>query len=143
MKVIGFNFKKISSERIEITERPSINTNIEFTEIDKEKVDLLKEMESLRVEFKCSWVYSAPEKKDSPKQGEISFEGSVILAVEKEESKEILKAWKKKKLSPNFQAGLFNLILRRCTSKAVFLAEEIALPSPLPLPKIKLQTNNN
>ena len=141
MKVIGFNFTKISSERGKVPEKTSISTNIEFTEIDKEKVELLKDSEPLKVNFKCSWVYSDAEKKET-KFGEIAFEGNIILAAEKEEAKEILKSWKKKKLSPSIQIPLFNLILKKCTPKAAHFADEIALPSPIPLPKIKPQPSS-
>jgi hypothetical protein len=141
MKVIGFNFTKISSERQSVPEKTSINTNIEFTEVEREKVELLKDSEPLKISFKCSWVYSNAEKKEA-KFGEISFEGNIILAAEKEESKEILKSWKKKKISPTMQIPLFNLILKKCTPRAAHYADEIALPSPIPLPKIKPQPQN-
>jgi hypothetical protein len=141
MKVIGFNFTKISSERGKIPSKTSISTNIEFTEVDREKVELLKDSEPLRVNFKCSWVYSDAEKKET-KFGDVSFEGNIILAAEKEEAKEILKSWKKKKLSPSMQIPLFNLILKKCTPKAAHFADEIALPSPIPLPKIKPQSSS-
>ena len=93
MKVIGFNFTKISSERSQVPQKTTISTNIEFTNVDKEKIEFLKDSEPLKVDFKCSWVYSDAEKKES-KFGEVSFEGNIILAAEKEEAKEILKSWK-------------------------------------------------
>ena len=140
MKVIGFNMTKIAAQRDPFFKQVStINTNIEFTEIEKAKVDLNIEIESLRLLYKFTIAYNEGEEKQAQKKAEIFFEGEIIIAVDKEESNEIMKAWKKKEVSPNFKAPLFNIILRKCTPKALALEEEINLPTHIPMPQIEVQ----
>jgi hypothetical protein len=134
MKVIGFNFTKIVAEKKQqkITAKP--NTSIEFTNIDKEKVELLKDNEALKISFLYNTAYQDQDKKE--KQGEIIFEGDIILAVSKDESKDIQKSWKKKQIPSSLNLFLFNLILRRCTPKAIMLEDEISLPFHTPMPRL-------
>lgn len=136
MRVIGFNFTKISVSREEFMKKPVIDTNIEFLNVEKENVEILKDQEPLKVTFKCNWAYTESENKEN-KLGEIAFQGEIILAAEKEKVKEIVKNWKKQKLETAVQIPMFNLILKKCTPRAAQLADEVNLPSPIPLPKIK------
>lgn len=136
MRVIGFNFTKISVDRKSFGKKPVIDTNIEFLNVEKEDVELLKDQEPIKVTFKCNWNYSETEKKDN-KIGQIAFQGEIIIATESENAKELVKNWKKKKIDTGVQVPMFNLILKKCTPRAAQLADEVNLPSPIPLPKIK------
>lgn len=155
MQIIGFNFSKIAASREKDVSRPNIDTHIEFVNLEKTNVDLLKDLESSALDFKCTITYTntpekeeksekenkekseKEEKKEELKKAEIAFEGNIILALSKDESKDIFKSWKEKALPNQFQIPLYNLILRKCTPKAVSIADEIALPSPIPMPKIR------
>ena len=148
MQVIGFNFSKISASREKEVLKPNIDTHIEFVNLEKMSVDLLKDMESSALDFKCTITYSKSEektedkekhkdKKEEMKKAEIAFEGNIILALTKDEAKDIHKSWKEKSLPNQIQIPLYNLILRKCTPKAVSIADEISLPSPIPMPKIR------
>lgn len=147
MQIIGFNLTKMSAEKSpeKHSSRPSIG--IEFTNLEKEKVEILKEGEAIKLSFKHSIIYEDAEKKDSEKKkesnGSVIFEGIIILSVTKEESKEINKSWKKQQLPSNMNLALFNFILRRCTPKAVALQDEIGLPISVPIPKISPGSNQN
>ena len=134
MRIIGFNFTKISAEKIteKITKKPSMS--IEFLELKEDKIDLLKEEKIVKISFKYSLAYGEQE---NDKEGEISFKGDIILSVTKEESRGIAKNWKKKQLPSPMNIILFNLILKRCTPKAVFLEDEVALPIHVPTPKLQ------
>ena len=136
MQVIGFNLTKMSGEKLQeiVAARP--NTSIEFTNLQKEKFELLKDSEAIKISFKYSVAYEDSERKKDTPQSNILIEGHIVLSVSKDESKEITKAWKKKKLPPNLNLHLFNLILRRCTPKAIFLEDEIALPFHTPMPRL-------
>lgn len=136
MQIIGFNFTKISAEKIEEMQKPNISTNIEFINIEKEKIDFLKDSEAFKVSFKYGLDYENREEKKILKNGEIKFEGRIILSTNKEESKKILKSWKKKEIPNEIKVPLFNLILKKCTPKAVYLQDEINLPSHVPMPRI-------
>jgi len=136
MQVIGFNFTKISAERTPEFKPSSMSTNIEFTNVEKEKMDILKETEALKVSFKYILAYGE-EKKKGPLPAEITFEGFIVLSADKEKSKELQKAWKKKTLPNGTKIPLFNLILKKCAAKALQLQEDVNLPSHIPIPKIK------
>jgi len=134
MNVVGFNFTKISAERIteNITKRPSMG--IEFIDLKEDKTDVLKESNIINLTFKYSIIYGEQEKDP---EGTIIMKGNIILSVSKEESKEINKNWKKKKLPSPINIILFNLILKKCTPKAIFLEDEVSLPIHTPMPKLQ------
>lgn len=143
MQLIGFNLTNIKADKNQTKKNiGNINTNIEFTEIEKEKVDIIKEGEPIKFSFIFSITYQESQEKDAEKLGELSFQGSIIMLVEKEISKDIFKLWKKKQLSPQVRAGLSNILLRRCSPRAVLLEEDINLPFHLPIPQVQLQKNN-
>jgi hypothetical protein len=138
MRVIGFNFTKIYAEKhVQIQEEFSITTNIDIINLEKEKIDVLKaDEEVLKARFKLNIEYLTKEKKEQ-KVAEIIFEGEILLLGPEEEIKDILKNWKKKEMPVPFKAPLFNLILKRCTPKAVHFEEELNLPFHIPLPQFR------
>src|SRR3989344_3159997 len=137
MQIIGFNFKKILAERSINFQRGPINTNIEFTNVDKEKVDIFKDNEALKASFIFSVVYSDSEKKEDLKHGEVSFDGDIIFSASKDETKEIIKSWKKKQIPEDIRIPIINFILRKCSTKALFLEDELNLPVHIPFPRIQ------
>jgi len=146
MQIVGFNLTKIAIERSPNFKRSPINTSIEFTDIQRETLDLLKDQEALKINFKFGITHGEGDDKNPPKDeailGQANFEGAIILAVEKDEAKKITKSWKKKKLEQSFQLPLYNFILRKCSPKAVALADDIGLPPHMPIPQIKPQQSN-
>ena len=145
MRVIGFNFTKISAEKFPDFKRCSMNTNIEFTNLEKEKVDILKDQEAIKLSFKYSVNYEEEKEKkedNNKKLGEVSFEGIIVFSVTKEESKQLQKSWKKKQISPAIQIPIYNFILTKCSPKAVSLEDDLALPIHLPVPQIKPKQDN-
>ena len=147
MKIIGFQFTKISGERMSDNIKVNPSTSIEFSNVEEESFDLLKDNKAVSILFKYSVKYDKKEdkeekgedkedKKENP-LGEIRLEGKIVLSVSEEDSKNILKSWKKKQLPPNLNLFLFNTILRKCTPKAIYLEDEINLPIHTPMPKLK------
>ncbi len=137
MKTIGFNLTKIHAENIDNNKsKNSADTNLEFLEVDKTKVDVMKDQEVLVFSFKFTVTYTESQEKKE-KSGEVIFEGKIILATDKEETKEILKSWKKKEIADAIRTPLFNLVLQKCSVKALTLEEDVGLPSHIPLPNIR------
>lgn len=139
-QIIGFNFTKISGERY-VSPKESrdpkerkITTNILFTDIDKEKILVLKE-EAVKISFKFSVAYE-------PKRADLVLEGVILLKANQDDMKEVLKEWKKKKLPDELHLPLFNLILNKCTLKALQMEEELDLPTHIPLPKVSRNQPN-
>ena len=132
MNIVGFNFTKISIEKLkDKVEKPKIKTDISILEIKQSKSGLLKTKEEiLEAEFSYDVDYE-------PGYVNVGFAGKVFLSVEPKVAKEVLKQWKEKKMPEDFKFLLFNIILRKSTLKALNLEDELNLPLHLPLPSIK------
>lgn len=140
MQVIGFNFTKITAERSQkVKETTLVNTDIEFIEIEKDTVPTLNDLETINVSFRFVVSYKESEKKET-KEGQVLFEGRVMLTAEKEAAKDLLKSWKKKELPVSIKVPLFNLILKKCTAKALDLEEQINLPAHIRIPQIRAKS---
>jgi len=134
MNLVGFNFNKISIEKIgEINKNLKINTSMDISSIEKIENTLLRNVEGLiNVVFNYKVDYE-------PDFAKIEFKGSMILSLEENQVKTILKNWKDKKISEEIKIPLFNTILRKSSVKALQLEEEMNLPYHMPLPKFSNQ----
>jgi len=67
------------------------------------------------------------------------MQGFIILMVDDRSSKEALKEWKKnKKLPKDLNQGLINLILQKCSIRALQLEEEMGIPFHIAMPRVKI-----
>ena len=131
MAIVGFNLLKMSVERKEAIEGEiKVNSNADISDIKKEKVELVKGKETLRISFEFSIVYE-------PDFAKIEFEGFVLLVEDKNKADSLNKDWKKKKIDTAIKEQVFNLILRKCNIKAFSLEEDLNLPTHFPLPRLK------
>lgn len=133
IKLLGFNFKKISVERLSSSVKEGIktNTNINISEIKDLKQDEFKTKNDLiGVEFVYSVDYS-------PDFAKVELKGNLILSIESKDSKKILKDWKDQKLDEDFKYKLFNIILKKSSLKALELEEDVNLPLHMPLFSLK------
>jgi len=130
MRVIGFNFTKISAEKQ--GDRPAkleINSNVQILDLKKIENSIIKEGITLALKFSYSVDYGKGFAK-------LSFEGDILMIVDEKLSKEILKKWKKKKLPDDIRVVLFNLILSKSNVKALQIEEDLNLPPHIPLPRL-------
>lgn len=130
MRIIGFGFTKIYAEKKLDLSQFNINNHIEFINLEKEKANILKDAEAYKLIFKYNLEYVKKEQEKEEKQAEVSFEGFLMVSLNKEESKNFSKSWKKKEIPQENITPLYNFILKKCSSKSVFLQDEINLPSP-------------
>ena len=139
MKLIGFNFTKISAQKSEkFNQEYSTNTNIDIANITEQTMDFLKEP-AVKISFKFT-VFYTPKGKETPKMGELVLEGDILFSAQAEEAKDIQKSWKKKdekSIPIGFKVPLFNLILKKCTPKSLELEDSLGLPPHLPMPSLK------
>jgi len=136
MKLVGFNFNKISIEKFSDDLKDiRINTNINISEINSVKPGILKTKEELVV---ANFTFTVDY---SPKIAKIELAGKVIISLDPKTSKEVLKQWKNKKIPENFKVGLFNVILKKSNIKSLQLEEEMNLPLHVPLPSLKKENN--
>lgn len=132
MRIIGFNFKKISAERKkDIKGKLEIKSDMDIESIEKDNIDIAGEI------LKFSYTYSI---KYEPGFAEIIFKGTILVVPDKQpDIKNILKEWKKKKLPEELRIFIYNFIMTKCNLKALQLEEEFALPSHIPLPRLSKQ----
>jgi hypothetical protein len=135
MRVLGFNFTKINVERLKdviaSSEKLKISTQIDVPELKEVKTDILRTKEEI---LAAKFVYGVNYDPDFAK---IELEGKILLALDPKTAKEVLKQWKKKKMSEDFRIFLFNIILRKSSLKALDLEEELNLPLHMPMPSFK------
>lgn len=135
MRIIGFNFTKISIEKLkepsELKEQLKINTQIDVPELTEVKSHILKTKEEI---IGAKFTYGVNYNPDFAK---IELEGRILVAVEPKVAKEIFKQWKKKKMPEDFRLFLFNVVLKKSSLKALYLEEELNLPLHMPMPSFK------
>lgn len=135
MKILGFNFIKISVEKSETVtdEDIKINTNINLSEIKEVESPFLNKDEMLLgVKFNYNVNYT-------PDFAKIELKGGLVVALNTKDAKEVLKQWKEKKTPDGFKLTVFNVLLRKANLKALELEEELNLPLHITLPSLKGQ----
>ncbi len=134
MRLIGFNFKKISIERLnEKLKNLRIESKINIESIDTVETDFIrKEEKIIRIKFLYVIDYL-------PDIAKVELQGQVLFSVSEAKAKEIINEWKEKKLNENDRLLIFNIILKKSNIKALQLEDEMNLPPHIPLPSIKKQ----
>ena len=139
MKIIGFNFSKISAEKIkDIDGKFEVKTNLEINKIEKHSIDLVSKnvANAAKVDFKFSVLYE-------PGFAKIFLEGFVLLMLEDAPFKELIKKWKNKKIQDEIRLPLFNFIMSKSNIKSLQFEEEFALPTHIPMPRLTAEPNKN
>tara|TARA_Y100000034_G_C6694823_1_gene306115 strand:+ start:128 stop:529 length:402 start_codon:yes stop_codon:yes gene_type:complete len=132
MKVIGFNFKKISAEKTSDNFKDlKINTNINVLNIKQIKSEVFQSKEELvELEFDYSIDYN-------PNIAKISLSGVILIMVDSKIVKDFIKQWKKKKIPDEYKVLIFNIILKKSNLKGMQLEDELNLPLHIPLPSVR------
>ena len=132
MKIVGFNFKKLSIEKTSDKFKDlKINTNIDIINVKQIKPEIFQPKEELvEVEFNYFIEYS-------PDIAKISLSGTVLVMADTKVIKDFIKQWKKKKLPEEHRILVFNVILKKSNLKAMQLEDELNLPLHIPLPSVK------
>ena len=132
MKLMGFNFTKISVEKIgPLSKNWKIDTSINIESIDEVKNEMLKSKEAfLSIKFNYSINYV-------PQIANINLIGNITISMDSKLIKEILKDWKDKKIKNETKLLIFNAILRKANVKAIQLEEEMNLPIHFQMPSLK------
>ena len=134
MKILGFNFKKISAETFPTREGEiKVNTKIDIDEIASAKTEMFEKEEIVVVSFSYAINYE-------PKLALVEFKGNILLSLEPDKAKEIIDEWKDKNLSEDLKITLFNIILKKANIKALQLEDELNLPPHMPLPRVSPET---
>lgn len=139
MSVLGFNFNKISVERLgSKSGKLTISNNIGISDVSEAKVPFANEkVKAVKVNFKF-------ESKYEPKVAQILLEGDVLYMLPTESAESLLSDWaSKKQLNSELVQPIMNAILSKSNIEALILSKELNLPSPIPLPKVNVKTKED
>lgn len=132
MRLISFNFTKMDLEKKSDNLKDlKITTGMNLIEIKEAKSDLFNSSDKL---ISIKFEYTLNYEKDI---ATLKFYGNGVVSMEPKEAKEVLRQWKDKNLPEDFKLGLFNIILRKSSLKALQFEEEFNLPPHIPLPSFK------
>ncbi|MFH0875494.1 MAG: hypothetical protein V1859_06135 [archaeon] len=135
MAIVGFDITKIHAEKNKAAVgKIDIANNLSIIDIKEAKLNLGTEKKS-GLEF--NFLYAS---RYNPEIGIIEIHGKVIYMEKEDKVKEVLDSWKKdKKIKKDIVSAVYNSILSRCNVQAIILSREVALPAPIPLPKVSSQ----
>lgn len=132
MPVIGLNYTKIEAERTGTAPNTEINTTPKILDVKESKIKGLgSNIDALTIEFQFLSEFK-------PEIGSINILGTLVYQTN--ESKDILKEWKKnRKLTNEAQVEVVNHIFRKVSLEALRLADLMQLPPVINLPKLTLK----
>jgi len=132
--IVGFNFTKISVEKKKPVEgKIKINHDLKIERVEQKPLPLKDKKNCLVFDFMFSVHYL-------PGVGEISFNGNVLYLEDQKKIDNILSQWgKDKRVPPDVSVEVVNAIFAKCNVRALELAQELSLPSHLPMPQITLK----
>lgn len=135
MNIVGFHFTKINGEKKNANfQKFGIKYGLNITRVEEAKLGITdKKSKSLKIFFTYSCMYE-------PDHGQIDLDGDFIFVEENKAADAVLKHWnEKKRPSKELLEKVTNFCIQRCSLQALFIAKELGLPSPIPLPKVTIQ----
>ena len=131
MAIIGMNFNSLDAKREKepkVRAEIKVNSVPRINEIKEISIASLGNKKVLSMDFEFVTNYD-------PKVGEIKISGNLLYMTD--DNKAILKQWEKEKKIPEEPSlEILNYLFRRCLLKASYIAEDLQLPSPLPMPMV-------
>jgi len=133
MKLARFRLKKMLAERTgDDLEGIKVNTNIDIQDIKELKSGGFAGKECL-LEIKFTYTLSY-----DPDFAKIELGGLLIIGIEGKESKDVMKEWgSNKNMLDDFKVDLLNLIIRKCSVRALELEDDLGVPYHMQFPSLK------
>lgn len=137
MAIVSINYSKISAQK---SRKPfkgqiSIKNNVSINNVAVGDLSATANQKGIVIDFSFSIVYE-------PSIGVIAIEGSVVDLEEEKAAKEIADMWSKnKRLDKDITTKVISVVLEKCTIKALMLSQDIGLPSPVPMPRLKIESD--
>ncbi|PIN74054.1 hypothetical protein COV20_03010 [Candidatus Woesearchaeota archaeon CG10_big_fil_rev_8_21_14_0_10_45_16] len=133
MTIVKINIHKINAEKnLEAKAgQIKINNNVSIKNVE----DM-----SFSADGKSGLKFTFTFNCDYDSLGKIDVEGQVLYVDEEKVIKEVKDTWaKEKKVPMKVMEQIVNAALHKGNIQAIKISEDINLPSPLPLPKVKSQ----
>ena len=132
MTIVKINLHKLNAERNLDAKGGQIKINNNVSIKDVQQLDFSVEgRKGLKFTFSFNCNYE-------PELGKIEVEGQVLFVETEERVREIKESWDKdKKIPLDVMEQIVNAALHKGNIQAIKISEDVSLPSPLPLPKVK------
>ena len=132
MTIVKINLHKVVANRNLEAKGGQININNNVSLKNVEELSFAVEgKKGLKFTFAFNCDYQ-------PDLGKIEVEGQVLYVNDEAKIKEIKSGWEKNKSIPQeVMEQIINAALHKGNIQAIKISEEVNLPSPLPLPKVK------
>ncbi len=134
--IVGFNFTRLEGEKkAPIRGKVGIKNNVALNDVSDASLTMAQGKKGVKVHFMFQTQYE-------PAIGGLKFEGDVILLEDDKHADAMLKTWEKdKQLPKEIMPNLLNHILERSNVQALLMARDLALPAPIPMPKVNVQAS--
>jgi len=134
MGIVKINLHKVNAERNLNSKGGQIKINNNVSIKNVEDMDFSVEgKKGLRFTFTFNCSYE-------PDLGKIDVEGQVLFVEDEKKVEEVKENWdKEKKVPVEIMEQIVNAALHKGNIQAIKISEDISLPSPLPLPKVRSQ----
>lgn len=132
MTIVKINLHKVVADRNLNAKEGQININNNVSLKNVEELSFAVEgKKGLKFTFAFNCNYQ-------PDLGRIEVEGQVLYINDEAKIKEIKDGWEKNKSIPqDIMEMVVNAALHKGNIQAIKISEDVNLPSPLPLPKVK------
>jgi hypothetical protein len=132
MTIVKINLHKLHASRNVDAKGGQIKINNNVSLKSVEDMDFAVEGKK-GLKFSFSFVCNY-----EPELGKIEVEGQVLFVDSEEKVNEIKESWEKdKKVPMDVMEQIINAALHKGNIQAIKVSEDINLPSPLPLPKVR------
>jgi len=144
MPIIGTNFLKMHYERkpLDLTKVKlgKIERNFSIVDVTERKINLKTSEKVIVFKFNFKTNYFLAEPKDG-ELGKVDLLTEILfLPSDDKQRKEIISSWDKKKSIPNdILKQVLTAGLSMTQTEAIYNAQKIMLPPPIPLPQIKIE----
>ena len=132
MTIVKINLHKVNAERSLDAKggQIKINNNVSIKDVE-DMPFAIEGKKGLKFTFSFNCNYE-------PEVGKIEVEGQVLYVDDDKKVDEVKKGWKKDKHIPmDIMEQIVNAALHKGNIQAIKISEEVSLPSPLPLPKVR------
>ncbi len=133
MVIVAFNFSKINVEKKSSIEgKININNNVVIKDVVESDLSLgTEKQKAVKFMFEFTSKYE-------PDYASIYLGGDITTIEDSQKAKKIVEDWKKNgKVEKALMENILNSILTKCNIQALILSQDVNLPSPIPLPKVR------
>ncbi len=133
--IVGFHFTKLLVELHQpIQGKINVRNDLTIKEVKEQPLTGVK-ISHKTVSFQFAFTVSY-----TPHIADILLVGDIYYAIEPKKADELLATWKsKRKVNADVSLEVLNYALQRCNIRALEMAQELSLPTHIPMPRVNLQ----